>query len=71
MEDSHFDTFSGDVALFLPPDAGFEVVGKEDLFGDLASEFALRADEGRRIAGDGGPRLEVDTFSGDLHLRKQ
>jgi DUF4097 and DUF4098 domain-containing protein YvlB len=71
MDDSHFETFSGNVELSLPPDAGFEVVGKEDLFGNLTSEFSLRADEGRRIAGDGGPRLEVDTFSGDLHLRKQ
>lgn len=71
MDDSHFDTFSGNVELSLPPDAGFEVVGEEDLFGDLASEFALRAEEGRRIAGDGGPRVELETFSGDLRLRKQ
>ena len=71
MGDSHFETFSGDVELFLPPDASFEVVGEEDLFGDLASEFALRAEEGRRIAGNGGPRIEVETFSGDLRLRKQ
>ena len=71
MGDSHFETFSGDVELFLPPDASFEVAGEEDLFGDFASEFALRAEEGRRIAGNGGPRIEVETFSGDFRLRKQ
>lgn len=69
--DSHFETFSGDVELFFPGDADFEVVGEEDMFGDLESEFALRAEDGRRIAGDGGPRIEVETFSGDLRLRKQ
>lgn len=68
---SHFETFSGDVELFLPGDADFEVVGKEDMFGDLESEFALRTEDGRRIAGDGGPRIELETFSGDLRLRKQ
>lgn len=70
-DDSHFETFSGDVELFLPGDASFEVVGEEDMFGDLESDFALRAEDGRRIAGNGGPRIEVETFSGDLRLRKQ
>jgi DUF4097 and DUF4098 domain-containing protein YvlB len=69
--ESHFETFSGDVELFLPGDAGFEVVGEEDAFGDLDSEFALRAEDGRRIAGNGGPRIGIETFSGDLRLRKQ
>lgn len=69
--DSHFDTFSGDVELFLPSDADFEIVGEEDMFGDLESEFALQAEDGRRIAGNGGPRIEVETFSGDLRLRTQ
>jgi DUF4097 and DUF4098 domain-containing protein YvlB len=68
--DSHFETFSGDIALTLPADAGFEVVAEEDAFGDLTSDFALRAEDGRRIAGDGGPRIEIETFSGDLRLRK-
>lgn len=68
--DSHFETFSGDVELILPADAGFEVVAEEDTFGDLDSDFALRAEDGRRIAGDGGPRIEIETFSGELRLRK-
>jgi len=69
--DSHFETFSGNVALSLPADAGFEVVAEDDVFGDLESEFALRAEDGRRIAADGGPRIELETFSGRLRLRKQ
>jgi DUF4097 and DUF4098 domain-containing protein YvlB len=68
--DSHFETFSGDVELTLPADASFEIVGDEDAFGDLDSEFAFRAEDGRRIVGDGGARIEVETFSGDLRLRK-
>lgn len=69
--DIHFETFSGDVELSLPADADFELVAEEDVFGELRSEFALRSEDGRRIAGDGGPRIEVETFSGELHLRKQ
>jgi len=69
--DSDLETFSGDVELTLPVDAGFELVGEDDAFGDLDSAFALRAEDGRRIAGDGGPRIEIDTFSGELRLRKQ
>lgn len=66
---SHFETFSGDVELTVPSDAGFELVGDDDAFGELESDFALRAEEGRRIAGAGGPQIEVETFSGGLQLR--
>ena len=69
--DSDFETFSGDVELVLPADAGFELVGEDEAFGELTSDFALRAEEGRRIAGSGGPHIEVETFSGALRLRKQ
>lgn len=69
--DSHLETFSGDMELTLPADAGFELVGEDDAFGELDSDFALRTEDGRRIAGDGGPRIKVETFSGELQLRKQ
>jgi DUF4097 and DUF4098 domain-containing protein YvlB len=69
--DSQSETFSGDVELALPADASFELVGEDDAFGDLDSDFALRAEDGRRIVGSGGPRIEVETFSGELRLRKQ
>lgn len=69
--DCRFETFSGDVELTLPAGVGFELVAGEDTFGALSSEFALRIEEGRRIAGEGGPRIDVETFSGDLRLRKQ
>lgn len=69
--DSRLESFSGDFELVLPADAGFEIVAGEDAFGDLESEFALTSEEGRRIAGGGGPRIEVETFNGDLRLRKQ
>ncbi len=69
--DSHLETFSGDLELTLPADTGFELVGEDDAFGELDSEFALQAEDGRRITGGGGPRIEIETFSGDLRLRKQ
>lgn len=69
--DSHFETFSGDVELFLPADAGFELGGTEEEFGEFDSEFSLRTEDGRWIVGEGGPRIKVETFSGNLQLRKQ
>ena len=69
--DSHLETFSGDIELALPAEASFELVGEDDAFGDLDSEFALRVEDGRRVVGSGGPRIEIDTFSGELRLRKQ
>lgn len=68
---SRFETFSGDVELLLPADAEFELVGGEDAFGELSSEFDLRSEDGRRIAGEGGVQIEIETFSGDLRLRKK
>jgi len=67
---SQFETFSGDIELVLPADAGFELAGEEEAFGDLDSAFALGGENGRWIAGDGGPRIEIETFSGTLRLRK-
>ena len=69
--DSHLETFSGDVELTLPADAGFELVGEDDAFGNLDSDFAFRTEDGRRISSGGGPRVKVETFSGALRLRKQ
>ena len=69
--DSNLETFSGDVGLTLPTDAGFELVGEDDAFGNLDSDFALRTEDGRRISSGGGPRVKVETFSGALRLRKQ
>lgn len=68
---SQFETFSGNVELFLPADAGFELVGTEEAFGEFDSEFAFRTEDGRWIVGEGGPHIEVETFNGDLQIRKQ
>lgn len=69
--DTRFETFSGEVELTLPADAAFEVVGEDDAFEEFESDFALRVEDGRRIVGEGGPEIEIETFSGDLRLRKQ
>lgn len=70
-DDSRFETFSGDVELVLPADAGFELVGDDDSFGELSSEFALKSQDGRRISGEGGPEIAFESFSGSVELRKQ
>lgn len=70
-DDSRFETFSGDIELVLPADASFELVGDDDAFGELSSDFALKFEDGRRIAGEGGPEIDVESFSGDIRLRKQ
>lgn len=73
---SSFDSYSGDVTLYLPARAGFELVADLGRGGDLEADFptdALRVDDNefRGIVGEGGPRLQFDTYSGDLRLRRQ
>jgi hypothetical protein len=71
--DCQMDSFSGDVTMYLPRDASFDV-DLEGFSGDLQSEFEttnLRQDDDgtRGTVGGGGPRIRFDTFSGDLRLR--
>lgn len=70
-DDSRFETFSGDVELTLPADASFELVGDDGSFGELHSDFDLTLEGGRRIAGEGGPEIDVESFSGSVRLRKR
>lgn len=71
-----FESFSGDLALYLPADAGFDLDAEFGMNGDLQADFALasvRADgnEYRGAVQGGGPRIRFETFSGDLALRTQ
>lgn len=68
-DDLQFSGFSGNVELYLPADAGFEIDVEGRTVDDLSSEFAVQTEGSRRVVGDGGPRIHMETFSGDLHLR--
>ncbi len=67
-DDLQFSGFSGNVELYLPADAGFEIEVEGKAVDDLSSEFAVQTEDGRRVVGDGGPRIQMETFSGALRL---
>jgi hypothetical protein len=79
-----FRTVSGDVDITLPRNAGAELRAST-LSGDIDSDFPLEmsgrdrggrgfhVEVGRRARGtigDGGPRLEVETVSGDISVHR-
>jgi hypothetical protein len=70
-DDCSFDSYSGDVAITLPSDAGAVVETEEDV---LETDLPVRLervgdDRIRATIGDGGPRLRFDTYSGTLSVR--
>ncbi|MBN1440955.1 MAG: DUF4097 family beta strand repeat protein [Anaerolineales bacterium] len=73
--DSTLRTNFGDIAVYLPADAGFEVDLSTD-FGDVECGFAVTSTEhdSTRVTGTvgaGGPRLEASTNSGDVSVQPQ
>jgi hypothetical protein len=73
-DDCRFESFSGDVELRLPADAGFDLDVELGMSGDLDSDFALdnvetEGNEYRGSVNGGGPRIRFETFSGDLEIR--
>ena len=71
--DCRFESFSGDVELLLPVDAGFDLDAELGMGGDFESDFALdnvaaEGNEYRGAVSGGGPRIQFETFSGDLEL---
>ncbi|NBB72815.1 MAG: DUF4097 family beta strand repeat protein [Bacteroidetes bacterium] len=73
-DDFRFESFSGDVELLLPADAGFDLDVELGMSGDFDSDFALdnvetEGNEYRGSVNGGGPRIRFETFSGDLEIR--
>ncbi|HEX2188685.1 MAG TPA: DUF4097 family beta strand repeat-containing protein [Longimicrobiaceae bacterium] len=70
-----FVTHSGDVVASIP-DGADAAVSVATLSGDVEASFALPArdgDRGRRfsyVLGSGSAKVELETFSGDVHLRR-
>ncbi|MFC1853236.1 DUF4097 domain-containing protein, partial [candidate division CSSED10-310 bacterium] len=71
-----FNTHSGDIDLILPSDAAFEV-DAETFSGHVESsmEIKISGKVNRRklsgVVGDGGPNLELSTFSGNIKINNK
>lgn len=63
------DTASADLELTLPENAGFTVT-MDAMSSDFTSDFETVTRNGSHICGDGSCRIDVDTMSGDVTIRK-
>lgn len=71
------ESMSGDVRITLPTDASARV-SAESFSGDLDNEFGLAVEKGdgpgstmHGKLGAGGAHIEIESFSGDVNLRKR
>jgi hypothetical protein len=78
-----FRSVSGSLEITLPSDAGAEIRA-ETLSGDIQSDFPLEVsgrnrgryhvqvgNRARGTIGNGGPRVELETVSGDIRVRRR
>jgi DUF4097 and DUF4098 domain-containing protein YvlB len=68
-------TLSGDISLVFPQKAGFDVSARSRS-GDVSSDFDLKVEESgeHRLeakAGSGGTDIDLNSFSGDIRIKKQ
>ena len=63
------DTASGDVTLTLPKKADFNLK-LETASGDFECEYAVVMKDDRYICGDGSGKINIDTSSGDITIKK-
>lgn len=63
------DSASGSLTLTLPEDCGF-TVSLDALSGRFVSEFPTTARDGRHIYGDGSCKINMDSASGGVTIRK-
>ncbi len=67
---------NGDITFTMPPGAG-AVIGVNTFSGDFNTDIPVQLTEqrqGRRFSftlGSGGARIELESFSGDIHLARQ
>ena len=66
-EEISADTVSGDVSMYLPPDAAFELE-YDTVSGDFDCAFPVKMHDGTYYAGTGGAEIDVDTTSGNLSI---
>lgn len=63
------DTASGSLTMTLPADCGF-TVSLDALSGRFSSEYATTTQNGHHIYGDGSCKINVNSMSGDVTIRK-
>lgn len=63
------DTVSGNMVLYLPENKGF-TASIDGVSGELSSDFATITEKKRQIYGDGSTKIDGDTVSGDIEIRK-
>lgn len=63
------ETSSGDVTLTLPKEADFDLK-LDTASGDFECEYAVVMKDDRYICGDGSGKLNIDTASGDITIKK-
>ncbi len=66
-EEISADTVSGDVSMYLPPEASFELE-YDTVSGDLECDFPVKMRGDGYVVGNGGAEIDVDTTSGSLSL---
>jgi len=69
-----FTTVSGDITLYLPEDASFDLDIKT-VSGEISTKFkvlveSIKKNQLRGEVGTGGINIELKTISGDISLRK-
>lgn len=63
------DTASGSLTVVLPEDCGF-TVSLDALSGRFSSDFATTTQNGRHVYGDGSCKINVNSMSGGVTIRK-
>ena len=63
------DTASGSLTMTLPSDCGF-TVSLDALSGRFSSDFATTTQSGHHIYGDGSCKINVNSMSGNVTIRK-
>ena len=63
------DTASGSLTMTLPSDCGF-TVSLDALSGRFSSDFATTTQNGHHIYGDGNCKINVNSMSGNVTIRK-
>lgn len=71
--DIHVKSLSGEVKLMLPASISAEITAKT-FSGDISTDFGQVGEDGKRLsatAGGGDGRVEVESFSGEVVIRRR
>lgn len=68
-ESVELETASGSMELYLPGDAGF-TAKLDTMSGNFLSDFETTQEGKRYTCGDGSCKIDAETMSGDLEIRK-